>query len=76
MKTNGSLKLCVDYRGFNKFPIKNKYPLIIFDELVDQLSGAIKFSKFVLKTECNQIKIKESDIKKFNFCNHFGTMSI
>ena len=75
-KTNGSLRLCVDYRGFNKFTIKNKYPLIIFDELVDQLSGAKKFSKFVLKTESNQIKIKESHINKINFCNHFGTMSI
>ena len=34
----------MDYRGFNKSTIKNKYPLIIFDELVDQLSGAKKFS--------------------------------
>ena len=66
----------MDYRGFNKFTIQNKYSLIIFDELVDQLSGAKKSSKIVLKTKCNQIKIKESDINKISFRNHFGTMSI
>ena len=53
----------MDYRGFNKYTIKNKYALPIFDELVDQLSGAKKFLKIDLKVGYNQIRIKVSDIK-------------
>ena len=61
---NGSLSLCVNYRGLHKFPIKNKYPTPIFDELVDHLSGAKKFSNFDLKIGCNQLRIKVCDLEK------------
>jgi hypothetical protein len=66
-KRDGSLRLCVDYRGLNKATIKNKYPLAIFDELVDQLSGAKIFLKIDLRIGYNQIRIKENDIEKNNF---------
>ena len=62
----------MDYRGLNKSTIKNKYPLPIFDDLVDQLSGAKIFFKIDLKTGYNQIIIKESDIEKTAFCSRFG----
>jgi hypothetical protein len=42
-KKNGSLSLCVIYRGLYKFPIKNKYPTPIIDKLVDHLSGVRSF---------------------------------
>ena len=71
-KKFGSLRLYVDYRGLNKSIIKNKYSLLIFDELVDQLSGAKKFSKINLRTTYNQIRIRESDIKNTTFCSCFG----
>ena len=71
-KKNDSLRLCVDYRGLNKSTIKNKYLLPVFDELVDQLSGAKMFSKIDLKTGYNQIRNKESDIEKIGFCSRFG----
>ena len=71
-KKDGTLRLCVDYRGLNKSTIKNKYPLPIFDELIDQLSGAKMFSKIDLRTRYNQIRIKESDIEKTAFRSRFG----
>ena len=37
VKKNGSLKLCIDYRGLNDVTIKNKYSLSHIDELFDQL---------------------------------------
>ena len=40
--------------------------------MVDQLSGAKKFSKIDLKIRYNQIRIKESDIEKTNFRSRFG----
>ena len=36
-KKDGSLKLCINYRGLNDITIKNKYPLSHIDELFNQL---------------------------------------
>ena len=36
-KKDGSLRLYIDYRQFNKVTIKNKYPLPRIDDLFDQL---------------------------------------
>ena len=47
-KKDGSLSLCIDYRGLNNVTIKNKYPLPHINELFDQLQGAVVFSKLDL----------------------------
>ena len=39
-KKNGSLRLCVDYRGLNDVTIKNRYPLPLIGESLDRLSRA------------------------------------
>ncbi|KAA3480738.1 DNA/RNA polymerases superfamily protein [Gossypium australe] len=45
-KKDGSLRLCIDYRQFNKVTIKNKYPLPRIDDLFGQLKGmGIRFEK-------------------------------
>ena len=35
-KKDGSLCLCVNYRGLNKITIRNRYPLPLIPELLDQ----------------------------------------
>lgn len=47
-KMDGSLWLCIDYRGLNQVTMKNKYPLPRIDELFDQLKRAGVFSKIDL----------------------------
>ena len=37
-KKDGSMRLCVDYRGLNKVTIKNRYPLPLIMESLDCLS--------------------------------------
>ena len=44
-KKDGSLRMCIDYRGLNKVTIRNKYPLPRINDLFDQLVGAQWFSK-------------------------------
>ena len=36
-KPDGTLRLCIDYRGLNKITIKNRYPLPLMNELRDRL---------------------------------------
>ena len=48
-KKDGSLQLCVDYRGLNTITIKNQYPLPLIIEIMDQVTRANYFSKIDLK---------------------------
>ena len=47
---DGSLRLCIDYRRLNQVTVKNKYPLPIIDDLLDQLRGVSVFSKIDLRS--------------------------
>jgi hypothetical protein len=44
------LKMCVDYKAFNKVIMKNRYPLLQIDDLFDWLLGAKVFSNISLLT--------------------------
>jgi hypothetical protein len=41
--------MCIDYRQLNANIVKNKYPLSIIDDMLDELLGAQYFSKINLR---------------------------
>ena len=47
-KKDGTMPMCINYRGLNAVTIKNKYPLPLINELFDQLNGAKYFTKLDL----------------------------
>ena len=47
-KKDGSLRLCVDYRGLNNLTIKNHYPLPLIGESLDHLDCAKRFTQLDL----------------------------
>jgi hypothetical protein len=71
-KSDGSSRLCTDYRKLNDVTIKNKYPLPKIDDLFDQLTGARVFSKIDLRTGYHQLKIRATDIPKTAFTTQYG----
>jgi len=52
-KSDGTLRLCVDYRALNAVTEKNRYPLPLIEEFFDRFSGATVFSKLDLESAFN-----------------------
>ena len=71
-KKDGSLRMCIDYRGLNKISIKYKYPLPRTDQLLDALSGAKVFSNLDLQSGYHQIRIHDDDVPRTAFRTPFG----
>ncbi|GBG66344.1 hypothetical protein CBR_g59995 [Chara braunii] len=51
-KADRTLRLCIDYRGLNRYTVKNSYPMPRSDELFDRLAGNRFFTKIDLRSEC------------------------
>lgn len=71
-KPDGSLRMCIDYRGLNKLTVKNKFPMPRIDDLIDNLSGATHFSTLDLAAGYHQLKLQATDVPKTAFNTHFG----
>lgn len=71
-KKDGSLRLCVDYRGLNKVTIKNRGPLPLISESLDRLAKARIFSKFDVRDGYHRIRIREGDEWKTAFRTRYG----
>ena len=71
-KPDGSLRLCVDYRGLNNLTIKNRYPLPLIGESLDRLGRAKRFTQLDLTSAYHRMRIKEGDEWKTAFRTRYG----
>jgi hypothetical protein len=71
-KKDGTMCMCIDFRELNKKTIKYRYPIPRIDELLDELHGAVYFTKIGMRCSYHQIKMREEDIQKTAFRCHYG----
>lgn len=71
-KQDATWCFCVDYHALNTAIVKDKFPIPIVEELLDELQGAKFFTKIDLKSGYHQVCVHPDDIAKTAFHTHHG----
>ena len=71
-KKDDTWHFCMDYRTPNTVTVKDRFPLLSIDELLDDLCNAQWFSKLDLARGFHQIRMSPMDIPKTTFRTHNG----
>lgn len=71
-KPDGGLRFCVDYRGLNNITVKDRYPLPLIKESLNNLKGMKYFSKIDIVAAFNNVRMKQGQEYLTAFRTRFG----
>jgi len=71
-KPDGSLRLCIDYRGLNAITKKSRYPLPRVDETFDRMKKANFITRLDAPQAYHQVPIEPGDVEKTAFVTRYG----
>ena len=71
-KPGGGLRLCMDYRSLNDVSTKDRYPLPLIKETLNNLEGMKYFTKIDIISAFNNVRMKEGHEHLTAFLTRFG----
>jgi len=71
-KKDGNWPFFTDYRELNTAIIKDRFPILIVEDMLDELYGASYFTKLNLRVRYHQVRVSPPDIPKNAFRTHNG----
>jgi len=71
-KANRGLRFCVDYRKVNAVSVKDRYPLPLIRETLNNLSLAKIYTKLDIISAFNTIRVRPEDVHKTAFRIRYG----
>jgi hypothetical protein len=72
-KTNGEIRLCVNFRNLNRSSNKENYPLPKMDHILQRVTGAYRMSMIDGFSSYNQIYVLPEDREKIAFPTPWST---
>lgn len=71
-KKDGSWRFCVDNRKLNNMTIKNRFPMPVVEEILDELAGTQYFSSMDMTVGYDQVRMGDMEEYKTAFKTHQG----
>ena len=71
-KSDGSIRLCIDFRKVNSVTVPDPYDMPLIEDLLDQVGEAVYLSKLDLTKGFYQIPLEAHDRDKTSFCTPWG----
>jgi hypothetical protein len=69
-KKDGTWRFCMDYRRLNSVTVKNKFPMPLIEEILDELASVAFFTKLDFKAGFHHVRMCPADEYKTAFNTH------
>jgi hypothetical protein len=69
-KADGSWRFYIDYHVLNSKTVKDSFPILVVDKLLDELRSARFFAKLDLHSGYHQVHMHPDNISKTAFCTY------